>query len=415
MKLSNEAQELVRAAVRRHLARSPAFGQLAEPRRVALAADMEAVSADLLAEVEPASAAGLLAEVDFPGFVAGLIDGTFAAVVDASIQQMEAYADLVASVAVEAKEGSAAAGETRPTRAGASMRAGAGAATLARSRGDLARLRLRPQPLTPRPGRVDLDLPDLDAGDGASPVPENIRAIAAIYLVHGLEELRLFAVVDRLVELFIAGQLPLARGDGDALHAHATARNERLGEAERRALYDRALDPASGVADGFDARWRRFLAAVQAAAAGAPQDPVRASGLALARLASERGGGTTLPLATILAADARRCLEIVDAPAIAAALGARDRWQVIERVATLYLGGAPSLPQHRERAAAGAAVLEWLAAHLAALPSAPLALEALAAPALRWLAADASLATPPHADLAPLAGARLHVIPRSRR
>lgn len=38
-------------------------------------------------------------EVDFPGFVAGLVHGTFNAVVDASIRQMESYSSLVAAVA----------------------------------------------------------------------------------------------------------------------------------------------------------------------------------------------------------------------------------------------------------------------------------------------------------------------------
>lgn len=41
----------------------------------------------------------LVAEVDFPTFVAGLIDGVFQAIVDASVQQMEAYGDLVKGVA----------------------------------------------------------------------------------------------------------------------------------------------------------------------------------------------------------------------------------------------------------------------------------------------------------------------------
>jgi len=38
--------------------------------------------------------------IDFPEFVAGLIQGTFHAIVDASIQQMEAYAELLKNVAV---------------------------------------------------------------------------------------------------------------------------------------------------------------------------------------------------------------------------------------------------------------------------------------------------------------------------
>jgi len=41
----------------------------------------------------------LVNEVDFPGFVAQLVHGTFDAIVDASIRQMESYAGLVAAVA----------------------------------------------------------------------------------------------------------------------------------------------------------------------------------------------------------------------------------------------------------------------------------------------------------------------------
>jgi hypothetical protein len=38
-------------------------------------------------------------EIDFPGFVAGLVHGTFDAIVDASIRQMEGYSSLVSAVA----------------------------------------------------------------------------------------------------------------------------------------------------------------------------------------------------------------------------------------------------------------------------------------------------------------------------
>lgn len=41
----------------------------------------------------------LVNEVDFPGFVAQLVNGTFDAIVDASIRQMESYSSLVAAVA----------------------------------------------------------------------------------------------------------------------------------------------------------------------------------------------------------------------------------------------------------------------------------------------------------------------------
>jgi hypothetical protein len=44
-------------------------------------------------------AGALIDEVDFVDFVAGLVHGTFDAIVDSSIRQMEAYADLVSAVA----------------------------------------------------------------------------------------------------------------------------------------------------------------------------------------------------------------------------------------------------------------------------------------------------------------------------
>ena len=47
----------------------------------------------------PSATDVVLDAVDFPDFVAGLVQGVFAAIVDASVQQMEAYADLVAGVA----------------------------------------------------------------------------------------------------------------------------------------------------------------------------------------------------------------------------------------------------------------------------------------------------------------------------
>lgn len=47
-----------------------------------------------------AQRAGALSdEIDFPDFVAGLVHGTFDAIVDSSIRQMESYADLVSAVA----------------------------------------------------------------------------------------------------------------------------------------------------------------------------------------------------------------------------------------------------------------------------------------------------------------------------
>jgi hypothetical protein len=50
-------------------------------------------------ETLAARAGALSDEIDFPAFVAGLVHGTFDAIVDASIRQMETFADLVSAVA----------------------------------------------------------------------------------------------------------------------------------------------------------------------------------------------------------------------------------------------------------------------------------------------------------------------------
>ena len=61
----------------------------------AVAAPKAAPATETLA----ARTGALVNEVDFPGFVAQLVHGTFDAIVDASIRQMESYADLLSAVA----------------------------------------------------------------------------------------------------------------------------------------------------------------------------------------------------------------------------------------------------------------------------------------------------------------------------
>jgi hypothetical protein len=50
------------------------------------------------------SAARMVSEIDFPTFVASLVEGTFHAIVKSSIEQMQAYADMVKSVAQSLEE-----------------------------------------------------------------------------------------------------------------------------------------------------------------------------------------------------------------------------------------------------------------------------------------------------------------------
>lgn len=123
---------IVRRCIHRLLASSPAFGLLPAARQKQIAQDSVRVAAYMadphgLVSLEfrsplllprsrgPASALSfklaptltggttafdeLLRAVDFPNFVAELLHGVFNAIVDSTIRQMQAYAELVASVA----------------------------------------------------------------------------------------------------------------------------------------------------------------------------------------------------------------------------------------------------------------------------------------------------------------------------
>lgn len=116
---------LVRACVRTILTRSPAYRALPKPDQQKLARDMvkvgaaiaggndgtttprsvvfsrQNVTASSRAAARPSKTQtlSLINEVDFPDFVSGLIEGVFSAIVDASIKQMRAYAELVSNLA----------------------------------------------------------------------------------------------------------------------------------------------------------------------------------------------------------------------------------------------------------------------------------------------------------------------------
>jgi hypothetical protein len=87
-------QDAIAGAVKELLDRSAAFRSLPAERQREVASSTVAV-ASAMAEARGT----VVREVDFPAFVRDLVHGTFEAIVDASIQQMEAYADLVAAVA----------------------------------------------------------------------------------------------------------------------------------------------------------------------------------------------------------------------------------------------------------------------------------------------------------------------------
>jgi len=90
----------VQQSVKNLLQRSPAFIGLPADRRSQIARDTVSVATYLTELPEGTDGLGeLVQEVDFPAFVGDLIKGVFQSIVTSSIDQMKAYAKLVASVA----------------------------------------------------------------------------------------------------------------------------------------------------------------------------------------------------------------------------------------------------------------------------------------------------------------------------
>lgn len=228
-------------------------------------------------------------------------------------------------------------------------------------------------------------LPDLEPRPGGQIVAGNIRAVQAIYFARQLEDMRAFQVVDRLAQLFQQGQLPLGRGTGAKLLKHHVHSGARLSAQERSELYCRALGARPGSAKvaepnrEFHTLWLRLVTSValfhgrqDGVAPGKPGAALQVwrAALSLAANASAHGAGLIAAVHR-LSADANALRAVLEAAEIQQALGARDMWQVIERIASSELGGAVNVQRFRSLAQSGSRILQWLADHAEALNKPP--------------------------------------------
>jgi hypothetical protein len=165
-------------------------------------------------------------------------------------------------------------------------------------------------------------------------------------------------VCDRLVELYLAGGLPVG-GTGDAaalLDAYWLGRAERLPEDERRALYARALGP------GFDHLLGRLAAALAAQhEPGAGDDDVTWAADELRSTVDAHLDDSARDVLPLLHAQLGAALAILSEREVLAAYGARDPWQLIDHLSRLELGGTRDVARHQALAAAGTVILSWLA------------------------------------------------------
>jgi hypothetical protein len=233
----------------------------------------------------------------------------------------------------------------------------------------------------PPAGVLEVDVPDLETNADSDIVSENVRAAAVVYYASQLEELKFFAAADKIAESFASGTLPIGRDNASTeLDAYWKARSQRLTERERRALYATVVG-AGGTDIGqpnrdFGAFWLRFLASVSAYQrqrragevldAGAPKqsaESARKAGRDLAANVALHGYGVTRFAAVELQNQIRLIERLLTSPEVLAAYGAKDQWQVIDKVAGQSLGGAANTKRYRTLASDGATLLLWVAKH----------------------------------------------------
>jgi hypothetical protein len=231
---------------------------------------------------------------------------------------------------------------------------------------------------------IEISLPDLDEGTDTEIAIANVKAMQALYFAAMLDEMKFFAVTDKLVEQFQNGMLPLGRGNaGDALYQYWKKSVNRISEPERRNLYARGFGFPGGDAAvatpnrEFADLWLRFVSAVSTYVRQVTVDDllrsnvpfavsaeqVRKSGRDLAANLSLHGYGIAYFAATELQGQINDVIALLSDPEIKAAYGARDMWQVIEQVSIYELGGARNTVRYRTMATAGAIIIRWLATH----------------------------------------------------
>lgn len=198
------------------------------------------------------------------------------------------------------------------------------------------------------PSTIDVDLPDLDGDSDPDIVQDNVNAVAAIDFAYELEAMKLFAVADRIVAQFEAGQIPVC----DPCRHHRPA---KLPAKQRALAYANAAGAELTTLIG------RLYAAI---VAGGPQRTARAQKAArdLGVYASAHGAGAGRYLGHALHAETAGAIAIVTDPNVRAAYGARDPWDLVARVSA-QLGGGFDVARGRALAAGSATALQWVAAY----------------------------------------------------
>jgi hypothetical protein len=227
-----------------------------------------------------------------------------------------------------------------------------------------------------RASQITVDLPSLEDNVQADIVKDNVLAVSALYFAAQLEELKFFAVADKVAEQFETGIIPMSRGvGGDSIYQYMRAAPQRFTEAERRGLYARAFGFAQGSVDEpmpnreFADLFIRFLSAVSVYTREEnatirqtlTREQVFKNARDLAVNVSLHGYGIAHFAAVELQDTIKTVIKMMSYPDVLAAYGVNDIWQLVERVSGLYLGGSVNSVRQRTLATAGSEIIQWLA------------------------------------------------------
>lgn len=231
---------------------------------------------------------------------------------------------------------------------------------------------------------LSLELPDLNTLVDNNIVAENVRVMGPMIVSTMFEELKVFQVIDRIVEQFQHGMLPIGPGNaGKLLYKYWREAPNRMSEQERRNFASITLgvpggDPGGMVNREFNDLWIRFVSSVSSFVrqnevdqllrsrmpSAISQQQVRKSARDLASNLSLHGYGMAHYAGRELTAQIRGIIDLLSDPEILGAYGSRDMWQVVDQVATYDLGGAKTSSRYRMLATCGTIITAWLAKNI---------------------------------------------------
>jgi hypothetical protein len=219
-------------------------------------------------------------------------------------------------------------------------------------------------------------------------IPDHIRGVAMLYAAYQLDVMGLIKVVDRNVEIFMNGQLPVSNDmGGNALNAYYWDTVNRMSESARWMQYGRVLgakgaDVSKEVQPNspFDNLFLSFLSALaeynrqqsaanllgNSRALSLTAENVRKKGRDLAANCTLYGYGYTQFAAKKLQYHIQTSLNILRLPDVTSAWGVQSAWQVVERVSSQEFKATPNIVKYRTMAESGKKILDLVASNSSA-------------------------------------------------